>query len=86
MCVRYVRSLAAVGGRFHGQVNPTRSSGICTVSVTVPTNPLDHCFSSGRFKEKQKDSLLILSFPVLLLQPYEKRCGILLSQFHCKPT
>ena len=34
--VRYLRrSLAAVGGRFHGLVNPTRSSGIRTVAVTV---------------------------------------------------
>ena len=32
---RYVRSLAPAGGRFHGKVNPTWSSGIHTVSVTV---------------------------------------------------
>ena len=44
------RGLAAGGGRFHGKVNPTRSSGIHTVSVTVPTNPLDHCFNYGLFK------------------------------------
>ena len=42
MYVRYVRSsLATVGGRFHGYANPTRSSGILTVSVIVPTNQLD---------------------------------------------
>ena len=40
------RSLGAVGGHFHGRVTPTGSSGIRT--YTVPTNPLDHCFSSGQ--------------------------------------
>ena len=78
--------LAGGGGHFHGWVNPTRSSGIRTVSVTVPTNQLDYCFSSGRFKGLQKDSLLILSFTELLLQAYEEQCGILLSRFRCKPT
>ena len=38
------------GGRFHGWVNPTRSSGIRTESVTAPMIQLDHCFCSGRFK------------------------------------
>ena len=42
--------LVGGGGHFHGWVYPTRSSGIRTVSVTVPTNQLDYCFSSGRFK------------------------------------
>ena len=37
--VRYVRrSLASVGRRFHGQVNPTWLSSICTLSVTVNSN------------------------------------------------
>ena len=78
------RSLAGGAGRIHGWVNPTRSPGIRTVSV--PTNQLDYSFSSGRFKGYQKDSLLILSFTVLLLQAFEEQCGILLSRFRCKPT
>ena len=50
--VRYVRrSLAAVGGRFDGQVNQIGSSRIravpVTVSVTVQTNPPNHSFSSA---------------------------------------
>ena len=40
--------LGTVGCRFHCYVNPTQSSNIRTVSVTVPTNPLDNCFSSVR--------------------------------------
>ena len=53
MYVRYVRrSLAAVGGRFDGYVNQIGSSRIraVSVSVTVQTNPPNHCFSSARFK------------------------------------
>ena len=50
MYVRYVRiSLAAVGGRVDGQVNQIGSSRIRAVSVTVQTNPPNHCFSSARF-------------------------------------
>ena len=70
-----MRKLAAVGSRFHGSVNLTRSSGIRTVSVIVPTNPLDHSFISGRSKGNKKDSLLILSLPVLSLQAYEEQCS-----------
>ena len=33
MYVRYVRSMASVGGYFHRQVNPTRTTGIRSVSV-----------------------------------------------------
>ena len=33
-----------------GQSNPVVWHPHCTVSVTVPTNQLDYCFSSGRFK------------------------------------
>ena len=40
------RSLEATGDRFHGQASRIRSSDIRSVSVTVPTNPLDYCFSS----------------------------------------
>ena len=51
MYVRYVRRrLAAVGGRFDGLVNQIGSSTIRAVSVTVQTNPPNHCFSSARFK------------------------------------
>ena len=60
MYVRYVRrSLAGCGGRFHDWVNPTRSSGIrtVTVSVTVPTNQLDYCFSSGSIQRVAKTQL-----------------------------
>ena len=41
-----MRSLEATGDRFHGQVSRMRSSGIRSVSVTVPTNQVDYCFSS----------------------------------------
>ena len=40
------RRLEATGDRFHGQVSRIRLSDIRSVSVTVPTNPLDYCFSS----------------------------------------
>ena len=67
MYVTYARiSLAAVGGRFDGYVNQIGSSWISAVSVTVPTNPPKHCFSSARFKGEQEDILVILSFTVLL--------------------
>ena len=39
--------------------------------------------TTGRFEGKQKDSFLILFFPVQL--PYDERNGILQSQFRCKP-
>ena len=59
------------------------ASALC-LWLSIPTNPLDHCFSSGRFKGWQKDSVLILSFPVLLPQMYEEQCATLRSQFHCQ--
>ena len=92
MYARYVRGrFTAVGGCSHGQVNPIRSSDIrtghcvcdcpnestgvwTTVSVLVDS------------KGNNKDSLLILSFPVLLLQAYEEQCGILTLRFRCKST
>ena len=40
---------------FHGWVNRTRSSGIRTVSVTVPTNQLDYCFNSSGTVEHTSD-------------------------------
>ena len=39
------RSLEAIGDRFHGHVSRMRSSGIRSVSVTVPKNQVDYCFS-----------------------------------------
>ena len=50
VCKICEESLAAVGGRFDGQVNQIGSSRIRAVSVTVQTNPPNHCFSSARFK------------------------------------
>ena len=39
------RSLEAIGDRFHGQVSRMRSTGIRSVSVTVPKNQAGYCFS-----------------------------------------
>ena len=39
--VRYVRNLATVGCRFQGEVNPTRSSGIRTDTVSVTVNSIE---------------------------------------------
>ena len=82
--VRYVkRSLAAIGGRFHGQVNPTRLSVICTVcdcqSQRLHWTTVSVLVDSKGNNQVSSVSLLILSFTELLLQAYEKQCGILLS-------
>ena len=38
-----------------GSIQPGRpSSALCECMLTVPTNPLDHCFSSVRFKGYQR--------------------------------
>ena len=61
------------------------ASALCLYSVTVNSNestgPLFSVlvYSNGN----KKDSSLVLSFPVLLLQPCEEQCGILLSRFRC---
>ena len=57
MYLIYVRrSLAAVGCRFRGYINPTRSSGIRTVSVNVNSNestgPLFQFWSIQRLTKK----------------------------------
>ena len=48
-----MRSLAGGGGRFHGWVNPTRSSGIRTVSLNESTGLLFQFWSIQRVTKRQ---------------------------------